>query len=68
MFRALQKIPLRVAFALGALACAGLLGAAYYLQYFQGQDPCPLCLVQRVFYLCAGIVFLAGNFGHVGQW
>jgi disulfide bond formation protein DsbB len=60
MFQALQKIPLRAAFALGALACAGLLGAAYYLQYFQGQDPCPLCLVQRVFYLCAGIVFLAG--------
>jgi disulfide bond formation protein DsbB len=36
--------------ALGALACAALLGTGYYLQYFQGQDPCPLCLVQRGFY------------------
>jgi len=60
MLQALQKIPLRVAFALGALACALLLAAAYYLQYFQGQEPCPLCLVQRVFYLIAGIAFLAG--------
>ena len=33
-----------------ALACAGLLGFGYYLQYFDGQDPCPLCLVQRGFY------------------
>jgi len=60
MLRILDRIPLRVAFALGAFACAALLGAAYYLQYYQGQDPCPLCLVQRVFYLLAGIVFLAG--------
>jgi protein dithiol:quinone oxidoreductase len=60
MLTILQRIPLRVAFALGALACAALLGAAYYLQYYQGQEPCPLCLVQRVFYLLAGIVFLLG--------
>lgn len=60
MLAALDRIPLRVAFALGALACAGLLGGAYFLQYYRGQDPCPLCLVQRVFYLCAGIVFLVG--------
>ncbi len=37
----------RAHYAAGALACAGLLGFGYYLQYFQGQDPCPLCLVQR---------------------
>lgn len=39
----------------GALICASLLGYAYYLQYFEGQDPCPLCLVQRFFYY--GILF-----------
>ena len=33
-----------------ALACAALLGFGYYLQYFDNQDPCPLCLVQRAFY------------------
>ena len=40
----------RLLFALPALACAGLLAFGYYLQYFQDQDPCPLCLVQRGFY------------------
>jgi len=43
--------------AAGALCCAALLGYAYYLQYFQGQDPCPLCLVQRVFYLLLLVIF-----------
>ena len=42
----------------GALACALLLGTGYYLQYFEGQDPCPLCLVQRGFYYGIGAVFL----------
>ena len=37
-------------YAAPALACAALLGYGYYLQYFGGQDPCPLCLVQRGFY------------------
>ncbi len=44
---------------LGALACAALLGFGYYLQYAQGQEPCPLCLVQRGFYYGLLVVFLA---------
>lgn len=40
----------RIRYALPALACAALLGFGYYLQYFQDQDPCPLCLIQRGFY------------------
>ncbi len=40
----------RLLLAAPALVCAGLLGFGYFLQYFQGQDPCPLCLVQRGFY------------------
>ena len=40
----------RIAFGLPALACASLLGFGYYLQYGQGLDPCPLCLVQRGFF------------------
>ena len=48
----------RMLFAAGAAACALLLATGYYLQYFQGQDPCPLCLVQRGFYYAFGAVFL----------
>lgn len=40
----------RLLFAAPALACAALLSYGYYLQYFERQDPCPLCLVQRGFY------------------
>jgi len=40
----------RLTFAVGALACALLLGFGYYLQYGKGLEPCPLCLVQRGFY------------------
>ena len=54
-----MKLSNRILFSLGALACALLLGSGYYLQYFQGQDPCPLCLLQRGFYYAFGAVFLA---------
>lgn len=41
-------------------APAGLLLFAYYLQYFQGQEPCPLCMTQRLcFYGIAGFALLA---------
>lgn len=44
----------------GALACVALLAYAYYLQHFQAQDPCPLCLVQRGFYYAILFVLGAG--------
>jgi disulfide bond formation protein DsbB len=40
----------RIAALLPALACAALLGFGYYLQYVEGLNPCPLCLVQRGFF------------------
>ena len=46
----------RLLYAAPALICAALLGYGYYLQYFDNQDPCPLCLVQRGFYY--GILLL----------
>jgi disulfide bond formation protein DsbB len=49
----------RFLYAAPALACAALLGCGYYLQYFQHQDPCPLCLVQRGFYYGVLLVFAA---------
>jgi len=60
MLEILQRVPVRLAYFLGALACIGLLGYGYVLQYFQGQDPCPLCLVQRVFYALFALAFIAG--------
>jgi protein dithiol:quinone oxidoreductase len=43
--------------ALGAAACFAMLGYAYFAQYVQHYDPCPLCMFQRVTIVALGIVF-----------
>ena len=48
----------RLGYAAGFLVCAGLIGCALYLQYFQGQDPCPLCILQRVAFIGLMVIFL----------
>jgi disulfide bond formation protein DsbB len=54
----------RAGFAAGFALCAGLLGFAYYLQYVAEQNPCPLCMVQRVaFYLLAAVFLTAALHG-----
>jgi disulfide bond formation protein DsbB len=50
----------RKLFALSAAACGLLLACGFYLQYFQDQEPCPLCQVQRGFYFGLLLVFAAG--------
>jgi disulfide bond formation protein DsbB len=50
-------VTFRLGAALGALVCALLLGFGYYLQYVQGLDPCPLCLVQRGFFYAVLALF-----------
>lgn len=42
----------------GFLVCAAMLAIAYYLQFRQGLEPCPLCIFQRVAFLALGAVFL----------
>ena len=48
----------RIGFAAGAAICAALLGYAYYLQYVQGLEPCPLCMVQRGFFYVVMALFI----------
>jgi disulfide bond formation protein DsbB len=55
MFRLLAS-PTRVAVLLG-LACAGLVGASFYVQHVLGVEPCPLCIIQRFTYLALAVVF-----------
>jgi protein dithiol:quinone oxidoreductase len=42
----------------GLLWCAGLVAYALYAQYVQLQEPCPLCILQRVAVIGVGVVFL----------
>lgn len=50
----------RWVFFAGFLACAGLLGYAYYAQYVLYLDPCPLCILQRLGFFVMGLFFLIG--------
>ena len=43
---------------LGFSACAALIGYALFVQYVQGLEPCPLCILQRVAVMVVGALFL----------
>jgi disulfide bond formation protein DsbB len=43
---------------IGLAACAALVGYALFVQYVQGLEPCPLCILQRVAVMTAGCLFL----------
>lgn len=47
----------RLGYALGFAVCLALLGGALYLQYYQDQAPCPLCILQRVAFIGLLVVF-----------
>ena len=42
----------------GALVVSGLFGAALYLQYVLHEEPCPLCMVQRVIFISILVLFV----------
>ena len=54
--------------ALGAIACFAMLGYAYFAQYVQHLEPCPLCMFQRVTVLALGIVFLVAAVHGARGW
>ena len=42
------------------LVCLALVGGALYLQFVEHEDPCPLCIIQRYFYLLTAIFAFVG--------
>ena len=48
----------RLVYAAGFAVCAGLFAFALYLQYYEYQNPCPLCILQRIAFIALGAVFL----------
>ncbi len=56
----MQITSTRLAYAIGLLVCLGLLVFALYLQYVEHQEPCPLCILQRVVFLAMMLVFIIG--------
>ena len=51
----------RLGYVAGFLICGGLILYALYLQYYEYQNPCPLCVLQRVVYIALMVVFLLGG-------
>ncbi len=46
----------------GFAVCVLLLLFAFYLEYFQGLEPCPLCMAQRIAFALVALVFLFSSF------
>lgn len=46
------------------LGSAGLLWFGYYLEWVRGLEPCPLCLIQRLFFALVGITALLAALHH----
>jgi disulfide bond formation protein DsbB len=47
--------------------CVGLLGYAMYLQHALNLDPCPWCIVQRLFFIAIAVVSLAAALHRPGR-
>jgi len=45
-----------------AFTSFALLGVAFYMEYQMGLEPCPLCMLQRIVFLCVGVVSLLSSF------
>jgi disulfide bond formation protein DsbB len=52
------EVRMRLGYLAGFVVCAGLIAFALYLQYIKGEDPCPLCMVQRIAFMALGVLFL----------
>jgi disulfide bond formation protein DsbB len=59
--------PRRIGYLLGFFVCVGLMGYALYLQYVEGIEPCPLCMLQRICVVAMGVVFLIAVFHNPGR-
>jgi len=59
-----RSISSRWLYLAGALFAGGLIGVALYLQYVEHQDPCPLCMLQRVIFISISVVFVIAALHH----
>lgn len=58
----------RSIYLIGFLGCAALIGIALYFQYVMELEPCPLCIVQRIFFVVVGVVCLVAFVHNPKGW
>jgi len=68
MLKIWNAISRRWLYLLGALTVGGLFGSALYLQYVLRQEPCPLCMVQRVIFIAIGVLFAVAALHNAKQF
>ena len=54
----IQNLPARLVFVAIFVGCAALIGAALYLQEYEGLEPCPMCILQRYAFIALGVIAL----------
>ncbi|MCK9539119.1 disulfide bond formation protein B [Dokdonella sp.] len=52
--------PFRAQFLLGGVVCCVLVAYALFEQFQVGLEPCPKCILQRIAFIVAGVLFLVG--------
>lgn len=57
----------RLGYFAGFVICAGMIAFAFYLQYVEYQDPCPLCILQRIAFMGLAFVFLIAGLHGPGR-
>ncbi len=57
----------RLGYLAGLVVCTGLMAFALYLQHVEQQEPCPLCILQRVAFIAMMAVFLAATLHGPGR-
>lgn len=71
MLKDWRNVSSRWFYSVGVLIVLGLIGGALFLQYGMREDPCPLCMVQRVIFIAIGVLFFIAavhNAGRIGRW
>ena len=57
----------RFIFLFMAATCAVLMGVGLYLEHVVGLEPCPLCVMQRIFFILVGVVALIAGIQAPGK-
>jgi protein dithiol:quinone oxidoreductase len=68
MLKFQENIPKRWLYLAGALVVGVLFGSALYLQYVLRQEPCPLCMIQRVIFIVIGMLFFVAALFNAGKF
>ncbi len=67
----MNTLSIRFTYFIGFLLIAVLLGMAAYLEVYEGINPCPLCVLQRIVLIALGVIFFFAmvlKSNKIGQW